>query len=335
MKAVPIVQPSVRTAGLFILCGLAIVTPTHEAKGAHTIETLTAAYEEVDNGLVFIVAHRGCWASEPENSIASLQACIRLGIEAVEIDVQLTRDREAVVFHDTTLNRMTPSWGYVADHTLAELQTLPLFERDGMSTLAHFRPLPTKHRIPSLRDYLNAARGRIMINLEIKTNHRYGFEETFHTAAELAREMGLLDHVFWKIMPPARGVTGTDARADAVARTLEIDELPYVMPMVWQSERQFERQLEDFEGLGIKGYELIAQDVDRWTIGEDGRIVGSDVYRYMGIAVGARWSAGLSDDVALVDPDAAWGTLLDLGFDLIMTDRPEQLMLYLEERKLR
>ena len=116
---------------------------------------------------------------------------------------------------------------------------------------------------------------------------------------------------------------------------MRIEGLKYTMPIIWQSERGFGEQLDDFSGLNTRAFELIGQDLGAWPIGPDGRIVGADVNRYMGVAVVPKWSAGLSDELALVDPDAAWGKLLELGFDLIMTDRPEQLVLYLEERGLR
>ncbi|KAI5189284.1 hypothetical protein NECID01_0479 [Nematocida sp. AWRm77] len=47
-----------------------------------------------------LVGHRGCGAGKEENSIASLNQCAKFG-KMAEIDVQLTRDREVVVYHDT------------------------------------------------------------------------------------------------------------------------------------------------------------------------------------------------------------------------------------------
>ena len=335
MKSASCPKLDERSLGLAVLLAWAQLGVMAELQAAHSIEALTSAYEDVNNGRVFVVAHRGCWSAAPENSIASLEACIRMGVESVEIDVQLTRDREPIVFHDTTLHRMTTAQGYIADRTLSELQEVRLVERDGSIALSRFRPLVTKHRIPGLRAFLEAARGRIMINLELKSNHRYGIEDTFRAATDLVREMNMAEHIFWKIPPPARGGGSADGRADEVARRMSIEELKYAMPMIWQSERGLEEQRNDFRGLNIKAFELIGQDLGAWPIGPDGRIVGADVNRYMGVAVASRWSAGLSDELALVDPDAAWGKLLELGFDLIMTDRPEQLILYLEEQGIR
>ena len=79
---------------------------------------------------------------------------------------------------------------------------------------------------------------------------------------------------------------------------------------------------------------MVASNIAYWPLVE-GRLPGADRYRYMGIAVLPQWSGGLSDELALQNPEAAWGRLLDMGFDMIMTDRPEQLILFLENRGLR
>jgi glycerophosphoryl diester phosphodiesterase len=54
------------------------------------------------------VAHRGLWspAAAPENSLAAFQAACAHDY-GIELDVQLSADGEAMVFHDATLERMT------------------------------------------------------------------------------------------------------------------------------------------------------------------------------------------------------------------------------------
>lgn len=299
------------------------------------IDVLNRHYEIYDKGPVFVVAHRGCWSAAPENSIASIEACIKMGVEVVEIDVQLTKDGELIVFHDTTVDRMTTDWGYVGDKTLAELKTLTLYERDGSSTYLPKHRFLTHHSIPTLAELFEAARGHLMINLEIKSNHRSGFDETYAAAVALATDMGMQNHILWKIPAAKRGVGGADIPATKKVNALKPKAKPYLMPIVWESERDFKTQMSDFDQSAIHGFEVVAQNVDYWPTREDGRIIGADQYRYMGIAVLPRWSAGLSDELALRDADAAWGKLIELGMDLIMTDRPEQLINYLEQQGLR
>ena len=49
---------------------------------------------------------------------------MRLGADALELDVRLTADDQVIVFHDETLERTTNGSGKVRDHTLAELKQL-------------------------------------------------------------------------------------------------------------------------------------------------------------------------------------------------------------------
>lgn len=305
------------------------------ASAAPQMDTLQAEYRDLDDGRVFVVAHRGCWAAAPENTVEAVEACIEMGVEAVEIDVQMTRDGELIVFHDTTLKRMTPAYGYVGDMTLAELRDLRLYERDGAPSQQFGRPLVTDTPISTLEEVFAASRGRIMINLEIKTNHRHGFGETFDAAVALAGQMGVEDEMFWKIPPVTRGEAPATTRADERYNALNTEGLTHIMPIIWQAERSFVDQIADFDDTGVRTFEIVTMDLDYWPKGPDGRILGSETHRYMIVGVLPRWAGGLSDEGAAADPEAVWGKMIDLGADLIMTDRPEELIAFLKARGLR
>ena len=66
------------------------------------------------------IAHRGLWSPDgpPENSLGAFQAACAAGY-GIELDVQLSADGEAVVFHDDKLKRMTGREGRVRDFTEA------------------------------------------------------------------------------------------------------------------------------------------------------------------------------------------------------------------------
>ena len=71
-----------------------------------------------------IMGHRGAAAYEPENTLLGIRTALAMGVTAVEVDVQLTRDNELAVIHDHTVDRTTNGQGAVRDFTLAELQRL-------------------------------------------------------------------------------------------------------------------------------------------------------------------------------------------------------------------
>src|SRR5262245_44531286 len=111
-----------------------------------------------------VIAHRGCWLPAPEDSLAALEECIRLGVDAMELDVRRTRDGEFVILHDDSVDRMTNGKGQDADMSLAQIKQLKL--RGG---LGGEEASLTQERIPTLQELLRVAKGRIMILLDIKS----------------------------------------------------------------------------------------------------------------------------------------------------------------------
>ena len=68
-----------------------------------------------------VIGHRGNRAHAPENTLASFQEAVALGVDAVEFDLRVSRDGVLMVFHDATLERTTDATGSLADRTAAEL----------------------------------------------------------------------------------------------------------------------------------------------------------------------------------------------------------------------
>lgn len=102
------------------------------------------------------LAHRGYHDKtkrRPENSLAAFGAAIEAGY-GIELDVQLTADGEAMVFHDETLGRLTDTTGRVDALTAAQLGNIIL--RD------------SEERIPTLGQVLDLVAGRVPLLIEIK-----------------------------------------------------------------------------------------------------------------------------------------------------------------------
>src|SRR5436190_12009600 len=71
-----------------------------------------------------VVGHRGVPVLHQENTLAGFQRAIALGVPAVELDVQLSKDRKAVVIHDSHLKRLTGCARNVWDLTWDEISKL-------------------------------------------------------------------------------------------------------------------------------------------------------------------------------------------------------------------
>ncbi len=98
-------------------------------------------------------AYHNTAQGRPENSRAAIRAAIKAGY-GIEIDLQLSKDGQAMVFHDYDLHRLTPEQGMVRDHTASELQAIPLLHGD--------------EGIPTLTDVLEIIDGRVPLLIEIK-----------------------------------------------------------------------------------------------------------------------------------------------------------------------
>lgn len=68
------------------------------------------------------VAHRGASTECPENTLLAFRRAMEHGVDALELDVHLTRDGELAVIHDPTLARTTTGSGRVREHSLAEIK---------------------------------------------------------------------------------------------------------------------------------------------------------------------------------------------------------------------
>lgn len=83
-----------------------------------------------------IIGHRGAAGTELENTLASLQTAIDMGVYAIEFDVRRTKDDQLVVCHDGDLGRVSEKKAKINDLTLEELQKIPLHSNANVPTLA-------------------------------------------------------------------------------------------------------------------------------------------------------------------------------------------------------
>jgi glycerophosphoryl diester phosphodiesterase len=103
------------------------------------------------------IGHRGAAAHAPDNSLAGIDAAARLGADAVEIDVQLTRDGIAIAAHDLALRDLNGGARLIADSTLAELRATP-----GGATLATLDQVIVRCRDQRLGLYLELKAGAVI-----------------------------------------------------------------------------------------------------------------------------------------------------------------------------
>lgn len=107
-----------------------------------------------DVGLnVVVTSHRGAGSLEPENTLRAIRRAIALGIDQIEIDVQLTKDGHLILMHDPTVERTTNGSGKIADLTLIEIRQFDAGNGE---------------RVPTLDEALALLDGKVILQIELK-----------------------------------------------------------------------------------------------------------------------------------------------------------------------
>lgn len=127
-----------------------------------------------------IFAHRGYSSKYLENTLEAFRACLDLDIYGIELDVQLSKDKELIVFHDENIKRLTGKDILLKDSTLRELKSLKF--SDGQT-------------FPTLDEYLDVVeKSPLITNVELKTN-KFKYEGIEQKVYEKFRERNMVDRL--------------------------------------------------------------------------------------------------------------------------------------------
>jgi glycerophosphoryl diester phosphodiesterase len=140
---------------------------------------------------VLVIAHRGLSALAPENTFSAFAKAIEVGSDMIELDIHFSKDREVVVIHDEKLGRTTTGRGNIGDYNLRELKRLDAGSWFG----ANFSREP----IPTLKELLRMARGKVLVNIEVKKARSSPFPITELSAQALAvvQQAGMEEQVIF------------------------------------------------------------------------------------------------------------------------------------------
>jgi glycerophosphoryl diester phosphodiesterase len=132
-----------------------------------------------------IIAHRGFSGIAPENTLIAFQKAIEGKADYFELDVHKTKDDSLVVIHDLSVNRTSSNDanGEIAKMSYSDLAAV----RVGYRT--NFGDTYENEKIPTLREALELAKGKIKVCIEIKV---YGVEKE---VLEIVNDLGINDDV--------------------------------------------------------------------------------------------------------------------------------------------
>lgn len=251
-------------------------------------------------GAPLLIAHRGGAALAPENTLPTFHQAIEWwGADILELDVQPTRDGEAVVLHDARVDRTTDGAGAAVELTLAEIRALDAGHRFSPGG-GEFPYRGQGIQVPTLAEVL-ASFPRTRVNVEVK-DARAG-PRVREVVAEAAAESRVL-------------IAAGDRRARRAVRG-------------WAgASSASERELRHFyllHRVGFAGLYRPAVDAFQLPLLHEGREIPTPRF------VSDAHACNLAVHVWTVDHEADMWRLLHHGVDGIVTDRPDRLARVLHE----
>ncbi len=113
-----------------------------------------------------ICAHRGASFTHPENTLSAFKEALRVGVQMIEFDVQMTKDSALVIIHDKKVDRTSNGTGQVAEMTLHQIKKL---DAGSWKHEAY-----TGEKISTLAEVLNIMPRNIWLNVHIKDEPAVG-----------------------------------------------------------------------------------------------------------------------------------------------------------------
>ena len=259
---------------------------------------------------LLIVAHRGSSAGNiPCNTMAAYKAALAQGADMIEVDANMSRDGTLYSFHPKMESRHLGVDVSIPDLTDAEVQALRYVNYDCA---------PTQFGIATLEEIFELCKGRCYVNID-------KFWLYPREICALIRRFDMADQIVVKTSP-------SEQMLDLMEEVFpEIAYLPIIKADNGLHDALMKRNIH------YVGAEVLFTDEESEVgceayiekLHRDGKLVwaNSIIYDHR-----AQLVAGHNDDISAAgNPDEGWGWLADRGYDLIQTDWPLMLRLYLEE----
>ena len=259
---------------------------------------------------IFVIAHRGDWRNAPENSLQSIEKAIAMKVDMIELDIQPTKDGNFICMHDETLDRTSTGKGPIKDYTTEELKKFVLRSGNGIKN---------RQPIPTLKEELNVCKGRILVNIDKGGTY-------IKEIMPIIQECGMEKQVIIKGYYPV----------EKVKKEYGSNESMLYMPIVNLWDKEAVATIQTFiKNFTPIAYELCFKDDANPNL----KIIDEIAKSGSRVWMNTLWDSlcgGHDDENALLESkDKHWGWMLKHKATMIQTDRPQELIHYLEEKGLR
>ena len=279
---------------IFTLLILFIGCRESDFKKQNNLDKIIEALHQTDNNIVLVTAHRAAHNIYPENSVAAIKHTIEIGADFIEIDARHTKDGKLVLMHDGKVDRTTNGSGRVEDLTFAEIRALKL-NTSGDDTVTR--------RVPTFREAMEAAKGKIMVDIDIKS-------APVRPLVKIIKELGMENQVVF-----------FDSDFAVLDSVKLLDSTLMVMPRA--------RSAEKLQWM-IERYHPVIVHIDPSFYTPE--VVNTIKQGKARVWINALGKADVQAGLGMTD--SAYGSLIEGGANVIQTDRPAALLEYLVKRKL-
>ena len=259
---------------------------------------------------IFVIAHRGDWRNAPENSLQSIEKAIAMKVDMIELDIQPTKDGNFICMHDETLDRTSTGKGPIKDYTTEELKKFVLRSGNGIKT---------RQPIPTLKEALNVCKGRILVNIDKGGTY-------IKEIMPIIQECGMEKQVIIKGYYPV----------EKVKKEYGSNESMLYMPIVNLWDKEAVATIQTFiKNFTPIAYELCFKDDANPNLKIIDEIAKSGSRVWMNTLWDSLCGGHVVENALLESKDKHWGWMLKHKATMIQTDRPQELIHYLEEKGLR
>ena len=305
-----------------------------------------ASVYDLPNSKVYIMAHRGmAGANIVDNTVESFEVALQAGADMLEMDVCRSTDGEYFIIHDGTEQMMFGMDRNVTTMTSQEIRQLCFLNKNRTRIEHH------PHDFDEVLDYL---KGRCILNLDRCWDHwdevlpiveKHQMEDQILLKSPAApKYIDFLDSYDTKYMymPFINDPEELDLVKNKNINFVAVQVDSYHIGDA-AMEPDFLRKLEK-EGLNRAicamtlcyplSRDTIEAQIKKWSDKSDPGTAEKIARRLKD--GGMRPANGHDDDRSVLgNPDDGWGWLIDRGFNILMTDWPLQMALYLKQKGLR
>lgn len=277
--------------------------PTLKKDGSETI----AALKNKD-GRILCMSHRCDWKNYPENSIPAMQSSINMGVDIIETDVHRTSDGVIVMSHDGTIDRMTNGKGKISEMTYKEIQQYRLKQnKGGRGTLL------TQYKMPTFIEVLELCHGKIIINIDKGMAYK-------DEIRDLLEKYDSLENAYFVDSTPFEEIDAWFNQLKATGKKLPM----FGCKMKNPDSKVAEDYLKSHIAGGYSPIVEMSFKTDDWAAGKPEIVsLARTGMRINGNPISSGKCGGRKDD------ETGWSYLINLGYNVMQTEYPHEMVGYL------